>query len=135
MKLEIVPKEFIDKAWKDGAHQLSEACDVSGGEITGDQLKMILSQGGRMLVAMKEENETVGWGVVRVDQLPNVRALHICELFAPDIHFERFFAECCTMATAFGCSEVRCSADKVKSRLYQMKCGFQPIYTTLRVKL
>lgn len=135
MKLEIVQATHIDRAWKEGASCLAEACETSGGEVTGDQLKMLLSRNERHLVALKEEAETVGWGVFRIDQLPNMRVYFITDLYAPDIHFERFFSEVRLMAEAFGCSRVRCAAKPVQARLYQMKCGFKPVYTTLEIEV
>lgn len=42
-----VPQTHIDIAYQRGATCLHEACDTSGGEITGDQLKMLLSRGER----------------------------------------------------------------------------------------
>lgn len=145
-----IDAKFIDFAWRDGAHKLAEACATSGGEITGDQLKMMLARGERTLIRMDErtmldtpkknedgsvqnfEFRTVGWAVVRVDNLPNVRALHVCELYAPNAGFERFFDELKKFAAHNGCSEVRCSAKDAQARLYRMKCGFEPIYTTMR---
>lgn len=124
----------IDQAWRDGAYALSQACDVSGGEITGDQLKMLLSRGERTLVAMRDGDETVGWGVVRVDQLPNLRVLFITDLVAPGAHFESFFDSIKQLATAWGCSRVRCAAGPVQARLYRMKCGFKPVYQILEVE-
>jgi hypothetical protein len=152
MKLTPVDPRFVDSAWREGAHKLSEACATSGGEITGDQLKLLLSRNERILLRMEEgivgevrplpdgsfsnyETRTVGWGVVRIDQLPNVRVLHACEMYAPGIGFERFFGALKELAINAGCSEVRCSAAPAQARLYQMKCGFEPIYTTLRVSV
>lgn len=135
MHLIPIDPKFIDFAWKDGAHKLSEACDTSSGEITGDQLKMLLARGDRTLVRMDDDGKTVGWGVLRVDNLPNVRALHVCEMYAPGGGFERFMDECKKFAAHNGCSEVRCSAKDVQARLYRMKCGFEPIYTTMRVSV
>ncbi len=133
MKLLHVPASHIDRAWKEGAHQLAEACKTSGGEVTGDQLKMLLSRGERNLIRMEKDAAVVGWGVVRVDQLPNVRVLHVCEMYAPGIGFEQFLGALKELAANAGCSEVRCSAAPAQARLYQMKCGFEPLYTTLRV--
>jgi hypothetical protein len=135
MKLTPIDARFIDAAWKEGAHKLSEACATSGGEVTGDQLKLLLSRGERTLLRMEDGSETRGWGVVRIDQLPNVRALHVCEMYAPGIGFEQYFDQLTALASGAGCSEVRCSAAPAQARLYQMKCGFEPIYTTLRVKV
>lgn len=135
MNLSVVQPSHVDKAWRDGAACLAEACETSGGEITGDQLKLILSRGERTLVALMEDDKPVGWGCWRVDQLPNVRVLHVTDLVAHGARFERFFLELKTIADMLGCTEIRCSCKPAQARLYQMKCGFEPVYTTLRVKL
>jgi hypothetical protein len=135
MELQQVPAHFIDRAWKDGASILADACDTSGGEITGDQLKMMLSRGERTLIRMVDDGNTVGWGVVRVDQLPNLRALHITDLSASNGHFEQFFTAIKDMASALGCSRVRCAAKPAQERLYRMKCGFKPVYQILEIEV
>lgn len=133
MQLVPINQNFIDKAWKDGAHCLSEACDTSGGEITGDQLKMILSRGERTLIRMDDDG-TVGWGVVRIDQLPNMRVLFITDLVAHNGGFERFFQSIKDMAASLGCSRVRCAAKPAQERLYRMRCGWKPVYSILEVE-
>jgi hypothetical protein len=132
MELQPVPSTHIDIAWRDGASCLSEACDISGGEITGSQLKMMLSRGERTLLRMVE-TDVVGWGVVRVDQLPNVRVLFITDLVAHNGGFERFFEAIKQLARDLGCSKVRCAAGAVQARLYRIKCGFKPVYEILEV--
>ena len=133
MSLIVVPPNFVDAAWKDGASCLAEACETSGGEITGDQLKLILSRGERTLVRLDDEGKPVGWGAFRVDQLPNVRVLHITDLSAHNGGFERFFDEIKKVARSLGCSRVRCCAKPAQARLYRMKAGFTPVYETLEV--
>lgn len=135
MNLIVVPPTHVDWAWRDGASCLSEACETSGGEITGDQLKMIVARGERTLIRIDDEGKTVGWGCVRVDQLPNMRVLHITDLVAHNAGFQRFFDELKQMAAGLGCSRVRCSAKPAQARLYKMKCGFVPVYETLEVAL
>lgn len=132
MYLAVVDPKFIDKAWKDGASSLAEACDAVN-ECTPDQLKMILSRGERTLVALRVDDKTVGWGCWRVDQLPNVRALHCTNLVAHNAHFEEFFSELKKAAEYLGCSEIRCCAKPAQARLYKMKLGMESIYETLRV--
>lgn len=132
MKLEPIGTFFVDQAWKAGADCLAAACDDV--EITASQLKMILSRGERTLIRMDNEGQTVGWGVVFVDQRPNFRALHITNLVAPHGHFEEFFTEIKAMAKTLGCSKVRCAAKPAQERLYRMKCGFQPVYSILEVE-
>lgn len=133
MNLVHVPAHQIDFAYRDGADCLSKACDSSGGEITGDQLRMILARGERMLLRMDKDGATVGWGVVRVDQLPNMRVLFITDLVAPHGHFEDFFTSIKDMAQQFGCSRVRCAAQPAQARLYRMRCDFKPVYQILEV--
>jgi hypothetical protein len=133
MQLVPIQPQFIDFAWRDGADCLVKACDVSGGEITGDQLKMILARNERTLIRMDDDGKTVGWGVVRVDQLPNLRVLFVTDLVAPHGHFERFFTAIKSMAESLGCSRVRCAAKPAQARLYSMKCQFQPVYSILEV--
>lgn len=135
MKLEPIGAFFIDAAWKAGADCLAAACEESGGEITGSQLKLVLSRGERTLIRMDNDGQTVGWGAVKVDQLPNLRALHVTNLVAPHGHFEQFFTEIKAMASSLGCSEVRCAAKPAQARLYRMKCGFSPVYELLKVEV
>ena len=133
LELRPVPASHIDAAWRDGASELARACDTSGGEITGDQLKMVLSRGERTLLQMLDGGETAGWAVVRVDQLPNCRVLFITDLVAPGGGFERYVESIRSMASALGCSRVRCAARPAQERLYRMKCGFQPVYNILEI--
>ena len=135
VKLVIVAPQFVDRAWNDGAACLAEACATSGGEITGDQLKMILARGERTLVAMVDDNKPVGWAVARVDQLPNFRVFHVTDLVAPHANFPAFMDAVKEMATNLGCSRVRCCARPAQARLYRMKLGFKPVYETLEVVL
>lgn len=134
-RLEFVPASHIDMAWRDGAHLLSRACETSGGEITVDQLKLMLSRGERSLFAVLDGEQKVGWLVLRVDQLPNVRVLHVCELYAPGATFEECWGQMQEFARANGCSEIRCSAKEAQCRLYRMRFGFQEVYTTMRFEL
>lgn len=133
MQLTPIPSSHIDLAWRDGAACLAEACDTSGGEITGDQLKLILSRGERTLIRMDAVDGVRGWGVVRVDQLPNVRVLFVTDLVAHNGKFHHFFSAIKDMARSLGCSKVRCAAGQSQERLYSMKCGFKPVYQILEV--
>jgi hypothetical protein len=131
MQLLHIPATHIDEAWKDGASELAKACDTSGGEIEGPQLKMILSRGERALIRMESEGETLGWGVVRIDQLPNMRVLFVTDMVAPNAHFENFYEALKGLAKTYGCSRLRCAAKPAQARLYRMKCNFRPVYEIL----
>ena len=134
-KLIVVPSTHIDRAWKEGASDLAKACDTSGGEITGDQLKMMLSRGERILLRMDCDGSPVGWCVVGLEQLPNMRVMFVYELVAPGANFELFFDELKQMAVSAGCSRVRCAAKPAQERLYRMRCGYKPVYQVLEVEI
>lgn len=134
-QLQIIPAAFVGRAWKEGAGNLSKACDTSGGEITGDQLKLLLMRGERQLIRIDQDGQPVGWASTRIDTLPNVRALHICALYAPGGHWVPCFELLSDMAKASGCDEMRCSAGAAQQRLYQRDLPWEALYTTLRVTL
>ena len=134
IKLNIIQSQFTDYAWRDGANCLAEACNTVS-DVTGSQLKMLLSMGERTLVRLDEDDKTVGWGCYRIDQLPNIRALHITDLVSHNSEFHRFFEEMKTIARVLGCSEVRCSCKPPQARLFKKTNGFEEVFTTLRVKL
>lgn len=128
--LVFIDPKFTDFAWRDGASCLAEGLID---ECTADQLKLLLSRGERALAALKDGDKTVGWGTYRIDQLPNIRVLHITNLVAHNGHFETFFGELKKLAYTLGCSRIRCSCKPAQARLYRMKCGFQSVYETLEV--
>ena len=134
MKLTPIQSSHIDAAWAAGASALAKACDTSGGEIEGPQLKMILSRGERTLLRMDCDGAVVGWGVVRVDQLPNLRVLFITDLVSHNGQFENYFEAIKQLARDLGCSRVRCAAGAAQARLYRMKAGFKPVYEILEVE-
>lgn len=134
-KLVVVPPTHIDVAWNEGAANLAKACDTSGGEITGDQLKLMLSRGERTLLRLNCGDAIAGWAVIGVEQLPNFRVLYVYELFAPHGHFDEFFEELKPYSLAMGCLRVRCAAKPAQERLYRRRCGFAPVYQVLEVVL
>ena len=133
--IEHVPPHFVDREWKAGAFKLAEACATSGGEVTGDQLKLMLMRGERALARVVKGGQAVGWLALRIDQLPNVRVLHVCELYAPGAMFSECWEQLKAFASGNGCTEIRCAAKPAQARLYRMKFGFEPVYETLRVSL
>lgn len=135
MKLTIVPTHLIDRAWKDGANCLAETCKLVD-EITGSQLKLMLARGERMLVALMDGENKVGWGTCKVEQLPNMRVLFVYDLYAKGADFKAFWPELKRMAELAGCSRIRLAApDEARARLYRQKLGFKPVYTTMEMEI
>lgn len=133
--VELVPidRKHIHAAWAMGAHNLSKACDTSDGEITGDQLKMILARGERQLIAMVRDGSPAGWGVIRIDDLPNKRVCMVTDMWAPGAGFAEFLHKLWDWASADGCCEIQCQAQEAQARLYK-RAGFEPVRTLMRFK-
>lgn len=135
LKLEIIPASHIDFAWKEGASDLAISCETSGGEITGDQLKLLLSRGERILLRAVDGDRVVGWSVVKVEQLPNMRVLFVGGIVGRNSRYERFFDALKKMALVHGCSRIRCAAKPAQARMNRMKCGFSSVYEIMEVEL
>lgn len=134
MSLLIVPQSHTNYAWdSDGANILAESC--LSDDCTPDQLKMLLSQGERILVQVKNDGDVVGWGCYRIDQLPNIRVLHITNLVGHNCDFVRFFEEMKSITRAYGATRIRCSCSHVHARLYKMKCGLTSVFETVEVMI
>jgi hypothetical protein len=133
MHLNVVPPAFVDRAWKEGAHNLALAADRSKGEITGDQLKLILSRGERVLVQLAEGQEAIGWAVVDVQQLPNVRAFYVWSLYAPG-HSLDMHKRINQMAKEAGCSVIRGAVDEANERLWK-RINAQKVYSVYQIEV
>lgn len=131
MELQIVPAKIVGQAWKDGAHMLHEACEKSQGEVTADQLKLMLMRGERVLVCIVDEGMTVGWVVVAVELLPNMRALYIYQLYAPGHVSKQLFELLADMARKEGCAEIRAACHEDVSAAWARKMGARVIYTVM----
>ncbi len=130
-----VSPAHIDKAWKDGAHKLSEATKWAGDEITPDQLKMLLSRGERQLLALQDGDALVAWAAVQVQQLPNIRVLYVYAIYAPGSTGPEAFSQLSDLARAEGCSEIRGACSDAVARLWERKLKATKAYAIYRVPL
>jgi hypothetical protein len=133
MHISIVPPAFIDRAWKEGAHHLALACDRAKEEITGSQLKLILSRGERQLIRLAEGEEVIGWAVTTAQQLPNLRALYVWSLYAPG-HSLDMYDQLKRVALDAGCSVIRGAVDEANERLWQ-RVKAQKVYTVYQIEV
>jgi hypothetical protein len=133
MELVVVPPQFVDRAWKEGASNLAIACDRAKFEITGDQLKLILSRGERILVRLSDEGKAVGWAAVEVKQLPNIRALYVYSLYAPH-HSLDMYAQLQKVAVEAGCSVIQGAVDEANERLWQ-RVKAQKVYSIYQIEV
>jgi hypothetical protein len=126
------PSTMVDSLWRGSADALVTAMARNGGECTGDQLKMMLMRGELLLIGSDDV-----WAAVQHIQHPNRRVLHVYAVVCTkdgDGLNHADIAELCEYARQTGCTSLTCAADKVAERLYA-RYGFEPIYTTMGIKL
>lgn len=133
MNLFQVQPHEIDQAWSDGADSLADACKWASREITPDQLKMLLSRGERTLVGARDESGVKGWAAVQVQQLPNIRVLHIFALAGNGVCNAEGFGLLRQYAKAHGCSSVRGAVRASMQRMLRQNFGAQALYTTTEI--
>lgn len=130
-----VPVQFVDKAWRDGAHKLTEAAEKSGGEITGDQLRLILTRGERILLGLGDETGVSGWAAVSIQQLPNLRALYVYAIYAPGSTGPEAFSHLSRYALDNGCSCIRGACGEAVGRIWVRKFKAKPVYTIYHIEV
>jgi hypothetical protein len=135
MKLLHVPAAHVDQAWKDGAHNLSEACKWALREVTPDQLKMMLARGERQLLALESEGQKVAWAAVQVQQLPNIRILYVYSIYAPGSTGPEAFRLLADLARSEGCSSIRGACSEQVARLWERKFQAKRLYSVCEINL
>lgn len=133
--MQIIPPKFIDAAWKDGAHLLADACEKSAGEVTPDQLKMLLSRGERVLAKITAASGAVGWLALSVQQLPNVRTLYVYAAQGPGAAGPECMDELKELAASEGCSVIRWACGPGVQRLLAARYKARPIYTVMEIEV
>ena len=126
------PATMIDQLWHGDADALVSAMARSGGECTGDQLKMMLMRGEMLLIGSEDL-----WAAVQHVQHPNRRVLHVyavaCTRDGRGMN-DADINELAEYARETGCTALTCSADKAAERLYA-RYGFVSQYTTMGIEL
>lgn len=134
MRIVHIPPAHVDRAWKDGAHQLSEACKWASREVTSDQLKMMLARGERQLLGLEvEPNKFVAWAAVQVQQLPNIRVLYVYSIYAPGSTGPEAFKKLADLARAEGCSSIRGACSEQVLRIWERKFQAKRLYTICEI--
>jgi len=135
MNLFQVPLQYVERAWRDGASKLSDAIEKAQGEVTADQLKMLLTRGERSLIGIRSGEEVVAWFAVNVVQEPNVRHLYVYAIYAPGATGQEAFGLLAGYAYDAGCSEIRGACSDAVLRLWTRKHKAQKLYNVMRIVL
>lgn len=133
----IVPPAQLDLAWRDGAHRLSEACEKAAGEVTTDQLKMLLSRGERILIGVRDmatpDAKPAAWAAVSALQLPNMRALYIYAVYAPGATGGEVMRLLREYALQQGCLVIRGACNDAVQRLWERRFKARKIYSIVEI--
>ncbi len=130
-----VPVSHVEKAWNDGAHNLSEAVLKAGREITPDQLRLILTRGERILLGVGDDTQISGWAAVQIQQLPNLRVCYIYAIWAPGSTGPEAFSLLKKYAVDNGCAVIRGACNDAVSRLWEMKFQAKKVYQIMEIDL
>lgn len=136
MKLIIIPPAHVDRAWREGASHLAEACKWASREITPDQLKMMLAHGRRVLLALEDdEGKHVAWAATEVQQLPNIRVLYIYSIYARGETGDAAFKLLADYARYEGCTSIRGACSDAVARLWERTLGAKKVYSIMEIDL
>lgn len=133
MKIVHIPAAHVDRAWRDGAHNLAKACEWALREVTADQLKMMLARGERQLLGLDVEGQFVAWAAVQVQQLPNIRVFYIYSIYAPGSTGPEAFRLLADLARAEGCSSIRGACSEAVARIWERKFKAERLYSILEI--
>ncbi len=125
----------IDKAWREGASRLSEACKWASREITPDQLKMLLARGERTLIGMREDGEVKGWAAIQIQQLPNIRVLHLYSVAGKHVCTWEGYELLKSYAEANGCSSIRGAVRPAMMRMMRQRFKATELYSTCELAI
>lgn len=135
MNLFVVPHHLVMSAWRNGASRLAEATDKAMGEVTPDQMKMLLARGERQLIGIEGGGVVLAWFAVTVEQLPNVRVLYIYAAWAPGSVNAEVFAPLAQFARDSGASEIRGASSDAIMRIWRAKLGAEKLYNIFRIEV
>ena len=135
MDLFVCQPHEIDRAWRDGADSLGDAVKHAQREVTLDQLKMLLSRNERTLIGLRDEGGVKGWAAVGVQQLPNIRVMHVYAMAGKGICTIEGFGLLKQYAEANGCSSVRGAVRASVMRMMQQRFGAKPLYQTFECEV
>lgn len=131
----IVPPSHVCVAWKEGASALGAACALSAGEVTPDQLKLMLTRGEKVLIGLRDDNETRAWAAVQIEQMPNKRVLFIYAIYAPGATGPEAIEELRRFAREQGCEAIRGACNDAVQRLWERKFSARKAYSIVEIDL
>jgi hypothetical protein len=126
--VQIVAPNNIYNVWEDIKDYLNASINVSTGDCTLEQLKLLLVRGEQtLLVATNEEGKLTGAMAVEFINHPNSRVMFITSLGGSGIVNEQTFSQVESWARTQGATKVCAWAHEAQARLYKIKANFNSV--------
>jgi hypothetical protein len=126
--VQIVAPNNIYNVWEDIKEYLNASINVSGGDFTLDQLKLLLVRGEQsLLVSVNENNKINGAMTVEFINNANARTMFITALGGSEIVNNETFSQVETWAKMQGATKASAWAQEAQARLYKLKANFNTV--------
>jgi hypothetical protein len=126
--VQIVAPNNIYNVWEDVKEYLNASINVSQGDFTLDQLKLLLGRNEQtLLVSVDEKGVLNGAMTVEFINRPNDRVMFITALGGHGIVNNETFGQVETWAKLQGATKASAWAQETQARLYKIKANFNTI--------
>ena len=126
--VQIVAPNNVYHVWEDIKEYLNASINVSGGDFTLDQLKLLLVRGEQsLLVSVNESNKINGAMAVEFINNANARTMFITALGGNGIVNDETFSQVETWAKMQGATKASAWAQEAQARLYKLKANFNTV--------
>lgn len=128
-----VEPDALDQIWGIVASFVERALKHSDGELTTDQVRLLLTQRFAHLFVGVRSEVIVGAMVVEFKQYPNYRVANIIAVGGDDMWLDRdMFDRFRTWAKNRGATKIETSCRPAIARLLETRCGMHQQYITMR---
>jgi hypothetical protein len=126
--VQIVAPNNVYHVWEDIKEYLNASINVSGGDFTLDQLKLLLVRGEQsLLVSVDESSKINGAMTVEFINNANARTMFITALGGSGIVNDETFSQVETWAKMQGATKASAWAQEAQARLYKLKANFNTV--------
>ena len=126
--VQIVAPNNVYHVWEDIKEYLNASINVSGGDFTLYQLKLLLVRGEQsLLVSVDEKGALNGAMTVEFINNANARTMFITALGGNGIVNDETFSQVETWAKMQGATKASAWAQEAQARLYKLKANFNTI--------
>jgi hypothetical protein len=126
--VQIVAPNNVYHVWEDIKEYLNASINVSGGDFTLDQLKLLLVRGEQsLLVSVDEKGALNGAMTVEFINNANARTMFITALGGNGIVNDETFSQVETWAKMQGATKASAWAQEAQARLYKLKANFNTV--------